>query len=201
MIRNAAGTIVQVNVVPFNAASDKEAGVDYEIDYSAPLSRFSANIPGQISLRALGTNTQERSRSAFGVTTNLLGETSIANNGPPRWRWFSTASYQVGPSTTQLSMRYIGPGVYDNLYHTSTTPTNVNSINTNTISSSTLFDLSETWKVELAGHPAALFGVVENLFDKAPPVAAVASFLYPGTNPSYFDTIGRQFRVGLRFQY
>ncbi len=201
VIRNAAGTIIQVNVVPFNAASEKEAGVDYEIDYTAPLSRFSDKIPGQVTFRALGTNTQERSRSAFGVTTNLLGETSIANNGPPRWHWFNTLSYQVGSSTTQVSMRYIGQGVYDNTYHTSTSPTNVLSINTNSIASSTLFDISETWKVELGGHPAEFFGVVENLFDKAPPVAAVASFLYPGVNPSYFDTIGRQFRVGLRFKY
>ncbi len=201
VIRNGAGTITQVNVVPFNAASEKEAGVDYEVSYTSDLNRLFSGAPGRFTVRSLGTNTQERSRAAFGVTTNLLGQISIANSAPPRWRWFNTLSYQVGPSMTQLSMRYIGPGVYDNTYHTSTTPTNALSINTNTIKSSTLFDISQSWKVDLGGHPAELFGIVENVFDTAPPVAAVASFLYPGVNPSYHDTIGRQFRIGLRFKY
>jgi len=43
-----------------------------------------------------------------------------------------------------------------------------------------------------------LFGVVNNLFDKDPPFAPEGQ--YP-TNPTYFDQIGRTYRVGVRVQF
>ncbi len=40
-----------------------------------------------------------------------------------------------------------------------------------------------------------VFGSVSNLFDKAPPAAPETQFY---TNPVYFDTLGRYFRIGAR---
>jgi len=41
-----------------------------------------------------------------------------------------------------------------------------------------------------------LFGSINNLFDKSPPIAPGGNG-YP-TNPVYFDTYGRLWRVGVR---
>ena len=43
-----------------------------------------------------------------------------------------------------------------------------------------------------------LFGSVSNLFDTDPPAAPETQFY---TNPVYFDTLGRYYRVGARFKY
>jgi outer membrane receptor protein involved in Fe transport len=44
-----------------------------------------------------------------------------------------------------------------------------------------------------------LFWAIQNLFDEDPPVAPGGN-VYP-TNPVFFDTIGRRYRVGVRFEF
>jgi iron complex outermembrane receptor protein len=43
-----------------------------------------------------------------------------------------------------------------------------------------------------------LFGTVNNVFDKDPPFAQGGT---GGTNPVFFDTIGRAYRAGLRVSF
>ena len=49
-----------------------------------------------------------------------------------------------------------------------------------------------------------VFGAIDNLFDKKPPVAPGGGGLggsnYP-TNPVYFDTFGARFRTGVRVKF
>jgi outer membrane receptor protein involved in Fe transport len=201
VLRDATGVITRVNVSGFNANSEKAEGIDYEFGYTSELSRFGGDLPGRVTIRALGTNTLKRTITALGGTTDLLNELSPIFNGPPEWRWTASLTYDLGPSRTTLTGHFISKGVYDNTYGLPTQASNLNTINTNTIKSSTTFDLSESYKFEVAGRNLEAFAVIENLFDKDPPVAAVNSFLYPGTNPTYYDTIGRRFRVGARFSF
>jgi hypothetical protein len=44
-----------------------------------------------------------------------------------------------------------------------------------------------------------LFWAIQNLLDEDPPVAPGGN-VYP-TNPVFFDTIGRRYRVGVRFDF
>ena len=63
--------------------------------------------------------------------------------------------------------------------------------------------MSATYDLEFGGTQLQLFGVVQNLFDRDPPVSVVTSgnaFTSIGTNASFFDTLGRQFRLGLRMK-
>jgi len=51
-----------------------------------------------------------------------------------------------------------------------------------------------------------LFGVVDNLFNKQPPFASGASAFglsngNGGTNPVFYDTLGRMYRVGVRMTF
>jgi iron complex outermembrane receptor protein len=49
------------------------------------------------------------------------------------------------------------------------------------------------------GASAELFGVINNVFDKAPPIAPGGNG-YP-TNPVYFDTYGMSWKVGVRVSF
>lgn len=197
IVRDAAGVITQINISGFNASSEKLSGIDYELSYVRDLGDVSSSLAGKLMLRALVTQTLKRSITANGVTTNYLGMTASQAPGayPAKWRWYGTVGYDIGASRTVLTMRGLGKGVYDNRW------TSGVQIDNNRVKGATYFDLSQTFKIEVGGHKAEFFGVIENLFDKDPPVAASTSFLYPGTNPTYFDTIGRRFRVGFRAEY
>jgi len=46
----------------------------------------------------------------------------------------------------------------------------------------------------------ALYGIVNNLFDRDPPIV-VSTFISPqATNPRLYDVIGRSFVLGVRFR-
>ena len=159
---------------------------------------------GRLTLRVLASNTRERTITALGGTNNLLGQ--LTAGAQPKWRLFNTLTYNSDSSRTQLAMRYIGPGVLDNrnIECTTTCPTATAArptINDNSIDRVTYFDLSQTFKIKAGARTAEFYGVVENLFDKDPPVAAVASFLFPGATANFHDVIGRRFRLGFRFEY
>jgi outer membrane receptor protein involved in Fe transport len=108
-------------------------------------------------------------------------------------------------------MRYIGKGVLnverigpeDNGY----SPGLQNSISTNRVDSVTYFGLAMTYRIPLGQDEDKnfeIFGTMDNIFDKKPPVAPGGGGLggsnYP-TNPVYFDTFGSRFRAGIRVRY
>jgi outer membrane receptor protein involved in Fe transport len=195
VLRDSAGLITRVNISGFNANREKVSGIDYELSYSTPLSAIAANLPGRISLRVLAANTRERTITALGGTTNYLGMVgALGAGGPPKWRWLNTLTYDDSTMRTQLTMSRVGSGVLDNRFKTGI------DIDNNYIAGVTYFDLSQTFKIKVGGRNAELYGVVENLFDRDPPVIG-SSFLSSGTGGVYHDLIGRRFRVGFRFEY
>lgn len=65
--------------------------------------------------------------------------------------------------------------------------------------SATYFNLSGSYNLIAEGNrKLQLFASINNLLDKAPPMAPTLQ--YP-TNPVYFDQIGRYYRVGVRFGF
>jgi outer membrane receptor protein involved in Fe transport len=75
-----------------------------------------------------------------------------------------------------------------------------NSINDNSIGAWTYFNFNASYNLWSDGdRRAELFGVVNNLFDKNPPVDAPSSF--GPTNNVLYDVIGRTYRAGLRVRY
>ena len=71
-----------------------------------------------------------------------------------------------------------------------------------------IFTLSGTYNLKNIGAAdnLQLFAVIDNLFDKQPPFASGASAFglsngNGGTNPVFYDTLGRMYRVGLRMTF
>lgn len=207
-----------VDARQINLGSFTSRGVDIEFDYTVELADIFARSEGALNLRVLGTYLYDMLiRAAPGTPTiNFAGQTGPSAplgdfNPSPHWTLNGTATYTEGPFTGTLQARYIGSGALsktligpdDPRY----SPTLINSISHNRVPSRTYFTLGLNYRVRPSSgkEQMELFGVVENLFDKDPPVApgttgSVVQSSYP-TNPAFFDTLGRRFRVGARFKY
>jgi outer membrane receptor protein involved in Fe transport len=70
----------------------------------------------------------------------------------------------------------------------------------NEVSGRLYFDLSGEITIIKGGgdHKVTLFGAVQNVFDKDPPITAVGGY---GTTRALYDVVGRLFTAGARFKF
>jgi iron complex outermembrane receptor protein len=193
-------------------------GLDLEMDYRLALSDVSANWDGRVGLRLLGNhqydfliqpNPTVPSRDYAGQSGPVQDAGDF--NPAPKWIWTGFLTYDNGPFNVTGSMRYVGEGILnverigpeDEGY----SPGLQNSISTNRVDSVTYFGLAMTYRIPLGqdkDRNFEIFGTMDNIFDKKPPVAPGGGGLggsnYP-TNPVYFDTFGSRFRAGIRVRY
>lgn len=212
---NADITFIRATQV--NLSTFTSRGVDFEVDYSLPLSRFSANAAGNLHFRLLAAwNYDLLIASAPGAPVrNYAGQTGPNPafgdfNSAPKWLFNSFVTYSRGGFSATLNARHVDSGKLNILRigpdDPNYSPTLVNSISDNTVDSATYVTLAMSYAMPFAGDPRGLefFGVINNLFDEDPPIApgggGGGGSNYP-TNPVYFDTIGAQFRAGLRVRF
>ena len=203
IVFGAGNTLSEIRNVNVNLQWLRTRGVDLEADYKQPLGGA-----GDVNFRLLATRNFESATNLFGVVTDRSGETG--NTGVPTWLLNLYTTWNRGPASLTLSARYIAEGKYNALFKgpddpsyvgwnaTTGAPT-VNTINDNIVKSATYFNLSGSYNLIAEGNrKLQLFASINNLLDKAPPMAPTLQ--YP-TNPVYFDQIGRYYRVGVRFGF
>jgi iron complex outermembrane receptor protein len=207
-----------------NAQKLTTRGVDVEVVYNFPLAKLFEKSGAILNFRALisylGQLKLDKSNTGStglqsAIGTNYAGQIgaggvddSASFSEAPHWQSNATVTYTNGPLHTTLQARYVGSA---KLYSDLTSPDQpgyvagaAHTININRVGSYWLFNLSLAYDFNKdSGHPIQLFGVVNNLFDRAPRIAPP---IPPGggysiTNPVYYDTIGRSFRIGVRFNY
>lgn len=177
---------IQVPWINLNTATRR--GIDASLSYRTNAGAlgipgvFSFNVNGEYLLQYTDGNSVDR-------TGDQLGS--------PKYRAVGTIGYDVGDFSAQTVIRYIGNMKYDNTYIEggAQAPGDPNHINDNSIPSITYFDLSASYKVS---PKFQVFGVIRNLANKAPPNEPAIFFGYP-TNPTYYDMIGRTYRLGVRY--
>ncbi|WP_141653072.1 TonB-dependent receptor domain-containing protein [Phenylobacterium immobile] len=185
-----------------NIAEQQVAGWDFEIGYRKTLADFNESLPGSIDLRAVGSYLTKFTLTSLGTTQNLRGMVFpgvMPVAGGPKWRWLVTGSYALGPSTTTLTVRYIGKAVVNN------EPLGAQfSVLQNDIRSQAYLDINQSWNLKVRGVESTIFAKIENVFDADPPkVASTQGTAYAasGSTGEYYDLIGRYWRVGIRFKY
>ncbi|WP_016746694.1 TonB-dependent receptor domain-containing protein [Rhizorhabdus wittichii] len=188
--RGAGNLVTEIRVLPQNVLSERARGLDIDASYRRPLGE------GQLSIRALASHVFKREVDSFGTFLRYDGVTGDGL-GLPKWRAQTTVTYDQGGFSTTLTSRYVSGGVLNKAWGPA-------DIDDNSTASRTYFDLSASYTFSRThGTEMQIFGVVQNLFDKDPAVSVATSgnaFTSTGTNASFFDTIGRQFRVGVRFR-
>jgi outer membrane receptor protein involved in Fe transport len=166
--------------VPYeNLDGSTRSGVDFSAGYSR-------RTPGGVASIKMDANYLLHYETDMG--TGFV-ERAGDLQGSPRLRGSLALSYERAKLSLTASARYIGALRYDNTF------VEALDINDNRIPATAFFDFSARYDMR---RNFQLFGVVRNLFDKAPPVAPT-SFGYP-TSPVFYDVIGRTYRVGFRYE-
>jgi outer membrane receptor protein involved in Fe transport len=200
VVRDATGTLVGVNVQPFNAQSEKARGIDFEFGYQnnnvfgGTLDfRALINYVNQLEVDSVGANGQLIRVTRAGEAGDNLG----SYQGSPNWRGTVTLSYTHGPNTVQLKSRFIGAANMEDDYGPS-------DVNLNNVPAIVYFDLYAGRDFTfLGGHKGTFFVASDNVFNKEPPVVVSQDPLVAqgsGTNLILYDGIGRTVRAGFRFQ-
>jgi outer membrane receptor protein involved in Fe transport len=192
--------LTQVLNVNVNLDFIKTRGIDFEADYRIPL----GGADRAIQLRGLATYVDYLKSAAFGDVIDRAGQTgNSAGLAAPKWTLNGFVTLSLPRLTLTLQGRYIDKGVYDaqrigpNQAGYATTA--INSISDNSVPSRFYVNLSGSYHFgpdKTRGFE--IFGTINNLFDRDPPIAPETQF---PTNPVYFDTIGRYFRVGGRVRF
>jgi outer membrane receptor protein involved in Fe transport len=207
--------IVSVNNVAANLQGFTTRGIDFEAAYTQPIGT------GSLNMRVLASYLYDQLFSTgIGTPTfNYAGQSGPTAafgsfNTAPKWQGNAFATYSQGPFSGTLQVRYIGPGRFTTITASGITDpaltangglavdpsdpnyssTDPNSISNNHVKSAAYVNLSAAYK--FFDDRFELFGSLNNLFDKKPVIAPGGNG-YP-TNPVYFDTYGRTWRLGVR---
>jgi len=188
------GRLVTVRTVTTNLDSITAKGIDFEASY-----RVDLGGDRQLILSGLATYVDELETVSFGEVVDRAGQTGSAGAvAAPDYLLNGTLTYVAPRWSLTLQGRYIPSGKLDALYiepgDAGYAPTLVNSINDNRVASR--FYMNMFGSVFFGDNRQfEVFGSVNNLFNKAPAAAPELQFY---TNPVYFDSIGRYYRVGVR---
>ena len=188
---NVAGSIL---LVADNLASQLTRGIDFEAAYTFDLGN------GRMNMRALATRMLkfDQTNAAGQPVRELVGTADFAQAAVtiplPQWRGVVDVGYTNGGLTAGVQERYIGS--FDRSH--------VQVYEKNRVPAVFYTDLNLSYSFDALSGKLEVFGVVNNLFDKKPPLTPTVQAA-PGLNPPYYvntyDLIGRYVTLGVRLKY
>jgi iron complex outermembrane recepter protein len=200
-----AGVLQFIDLKYENLTGLISEGVDIEASYGMELGA------GEMSLRFMTTHYMSNATDNGVTVVERAGENT---GSTPDWVYRGTARYSVNDLSFVLTARGHSDGVIDNRWIECTTacPVSTNTdnrtINDNSIDGQWFFDGYASYGMELAGGQAELFLSVKNLFDTDPELVAYplsqGSENRPGYQPAnrlLSDVLGRNFRIGMRYEF
>ena len=205
IIRDAAGTLLEIDTKPVNAATLWVRGFDIEASYRTPLNAIVDSWNGDLSVRLVATRNlaYKQLDQALSISTG-----SINDNAPP-WNGSLSVSYSNDPIRVTFNEQYISGGkMYRDMIVCAPgscpnpIPAGVQTIESNHVDAYYKSDMSIAYSLYKEGSSnAELYFNVDNLFDRDPPAIAQTGNAYgPQTNAALFDVYGRSFRLGVRFR-
>jgi iron complex outermembrane receptor protein len=211
--------ITDLRALAFNGAGYLYRGIDFSGSYLLDLKGGR-----RLNVRLLATRMLEQTTTAMvtGSTApvNVVGQTGTSNSFladyQPTAKWVAnlTASYDQGPLEVTGQVRFVSAGVMNYSGVTPSdpgypnTPPNGTTYDRNSVPSYQVYALSGSYSFQYAGAAKTLqvFGVIDNLFNKDPPIATGTGSFGPtgndaGTNAVFYNTLGRSFRIGVRANF
>jgi outer membrane receptor protein involved in Fe transport len=195
--RLADNTITGVSNAALNQNNQTNSGIDYEANFKTNVGAVGVNLRALVSWLDTSSTTDP-----FGRVTEAAGVTGGENGGNTKWQGAVSSTFTYGAWTAFVQERFIASGIYSSNYIVGGRDTQ--SIDRNFVDGVKYTDVTLRYKRPMAGGSWEAYGTINNLLDQDPPLApsrigAPASII--GTNPTLFDVIGRQFNVGIRFNY
>lgn len=210
-----ANVISQIRLQPFNFAESIARGLDLETSYTMPLEAIANDWAGNLNLRFLATRyIKNYTNDGINPAYDTVGTHTAGGNGPPKWMYTGSVTYQADPVTLTMTGRgisggYYSAGNYRYIACTTGCPTSTvaaPTMNVNRIDAVFYLDAGVAYDVMSAaddGVNVEMFLNVNNLLNRDPPVVASGPGGFPyataPTNPGLYDVLGRMFRAGIRF--
>jgi iron complex outermembrane receptor protein len=196
--------VIRTFTSPVNLNSEFSRGVDFELSYRVPSnSWFSTALPGNLTVRAVASYTDEYSRvSPLAPTINIAGNgLANATNGTsamPHVRGTLSLTHSRKAFSSFLQLRYIGRMTWDK--------TRILGVTTdfNAVPSSAFFDGQIAYKLPFGPKrfETEIYLNIQNLLDKGLVYAPRTGGATPlPTDPGLFDQVGRMFRLGVRTRF
>ncbi len=191
-----AGTLADIVTQPLNAASQTVSGLDFQADYNMPL------FNGMLNWHLVGNYTDEQTQNAVGVNFDYAGSLSQASStsggqGTPKFKATLSSTYAEGPWSGTVQGRVIGSAKLDNAWG----PLQVDD---NSVPMVAYLDLRGSYKWN---DNFQLYMAVDNVTNVPPPnipttqAGGQSAYYFPAIREDVYDAIGRQYRVGIRFNY
>jgi outer membrane receptor protein involved in Fe transport len=186
-LADSEGALNFILNVPQNASSQRESGLDFAADYRMDL------FSGSLAWSLRGTYYDENTRSYVGLTYDGAG--ALGGDDPftagPKLHTNISATYTEGPWEGTVQGRFISSARLNNLW---TSGVNVDD---NSVPWVGYLDLRGSYKWN---DNIQLYADLDNVTNAPPPNIASSSG-GSGSSAVYYDGIGRQYRIGLRFNY
>ncbi len=185
---------------PLNFANKLVRGIDFDAAYRVPV-----GAEQSITLKGVATRYIENiTDTGVGglVPVNTVGVNG-GKDSTPTWIFRGSATYATPSFSATVTGRGVSAGRYDangvecqTGCPVTTTSSQTQTYDDNNVSGLFYVDLNLSQKIVMSGSEAQFFFNVTNLFNRWP-------LLVPETglaaNSTYSDLLGRQFRVGIRF--
>jgi iron complex outermembrane recepter protein len=195
-----------VNVQSFNLASIYTKGIDFEASYQKHLDSL-----GIVTFRGLATHVirySQNSGIANTIPTELAGVNVGTASNTPNWKVYMTQSWDISHFGVDLTERWVSAGVFGNQYivcqsncpiYTPGSPAAVNNptINNNHMAGALYLDLGGRYSIT---DSLTTFVKIDNVLNRDP-VAAPQTNTGLDVNPALYDTIGRVYRLGVRYNF
>jgi iron complex outermembrane recepter protein len=191
----SGGALSGINNAPINIASQTISGLDLQANYTMDF------WEGTLAWQAVSNLNDENTTTQPGTST-----TDIAGSGGiPKWRGTLSADYTTGPYSVTVQTRWFGNNIITNTANTGQLAT----AQTANLYPSNVFDLPFVAYLDLRGSykwndNMQFYGAIDNATDEPPPLIPLTSgsvIHATPTNTSTYDSLGRQFRLGVRFTY
>lgn len=191
--RDAGGNLLDLTAFPINLAKLETNGIDVEASYRVPLSSL-MDTDATLSLRTVVSYVGKLSSTTPGSPAiDRAGEVGISAN--PHWRFNAQADFYKGDFNFFNQVRFIGGGRYD----VTRGPAQIDLQN---IKPQAYWDMQLGYSLKNVGITGAEFYLnVRNVLDTDPPRAPGDGTIALATNTGLYDTTGRLFRVGFRFNF
>lgn len=204
------GTLQFIDLKYENLTSLLSEGVDIEASYAFEMADLISSVPGEMSLRFMTTHYMSNATDD-GV---LVNENAGENTGStPDWIYRMTARYTLDDFTFNLTARGHSDGVVDNTFIECATNCGVSTaanrtINDNSVDGEWYFDAYLAKGFAFVGGEGEVFISVKNMFDTDPALVTYPLNQgsenragYQSANRNLSDMLGRNFRMGMRFEF
>ena len=195
VFNGAGGALAFIEQTPINVATESTSGFDIQANYSMDFWN------GNVAWQAIANYNDEHTTAQPGTATS----DNAGIGGTPKWRGIVSADYTTGPYSITAQTRWYGTSKISQTANTG----NLATAATANLYPTDRFEIPLWAYVDLRGNykwndNMSVYGAVDNVLNTPPALTPLLSnnvIHSVPTNQTTYDLLGRQFRVGIRFNY